>query len=734
MDMPYGGDFLDKPAASPARPAGGREPVALITQILSIARRRKGIIAAAIALSVLIGLIITLLMTPQYTATTMIEIQREQGSFINLEGAEPKSLYPDQEFYRTQYGLLQSQALAERVASDMRLADSAAFFEKMKVAAAEKWFEDGKLKPNASTRAQRVRVAGEALLKHFTVNPERDSRLVKIQFTSPDPALSKQVADTWATKFIQLTLERRYEATSYARRFLEERLGQLRSRIDDAESQLVTYAAREGIVNLPSTGGGDKSSPTLGERSLVVDDLASLNQELSKATADRVSAESRLNAPAGQVTEALENQAITSLRQKRAETAADYAKMLVQFEPEYPPAKALKSQLDQLDRAIGAEETRVRSTLRQAYDASRTREQALTARVDQLKSGVLDFRRRSIGYNIIQRDVDTSRQLYDALLQRYKEIGVAGGVGVNNISIVDTAELPRKPSSPRMMLNLLFALLIGTALGVGLAFALEQVDQGVADPAEIEELLGVPLLGMIPRQADGHVMEVLRDRKSVLSEAYVSLRTNLALSTSHGVPRTLAITSTRPAEGKTTTSYALAESLSRGAGRVLLIDGDMRSPSIHHLFDIPNTEGLSNYLSGDDNIDHLIHDSNVPGFKLMTAGPQPPNAADLLSGERWPMLLERMLAEFEHIVVDAPPVMGLADAPLFANGVEGTIFVLEAHSTQRSMAQVAINRLIGARGHVLGAVMTKFNASRANYGYGYDYGYGYGYGAKTSDA
>lgn len=696
-------------------------------------RRHKWIIMGSIVAGLVLGLVFTLLATPLYTAVSTLEIQRETRNFTMVQGANAsETSNVDLEFYQTQYGLLRSRALAERVATGLRLHDSPEFFGMFKEARVAQWFDGGRVRADAAPRETRIREAADLLLNNLVVSPERLSRLVNLSFGSPDPAFSKQVVDTWGADFIRSTLERRFGATAYARRFLEGRLAELRERIDASERRLVDYAARESIINLPATTA-QPGMGAIGERSLLVDDLAAINRERSDATAARIAAQSRLGARGDIVNEALQNDAIAGLRQRRAELAADYARMMVQFEPEYPPARAVQTQLEQIDRSIAREETRVRQTLRQTYDSAVSREQQLNARVDQLQTGVLDLRRRSIQYNIYQRDVDTSRQLYDALLQRYKEIGVAGGVGVNNISIVDPAELPRRPSSPRFLLNMLLALIAGTAVGVGAAFGIEQIDQGVSDPGEVENLLGVPLIGTIPKVSEEQPIDLLADRKSTLAEAYLSLQTSLAFSTDHGVPRTLAVTSTRPAEGKTTTSYALALSIARTGKRVLLVDGDMRSPSIHHMLNIHQETGLSNFLAGNDEVASLIAKTEFEGLSVMPAGPLPPSSPELLSSDRLSKLIEVLLQSYDHILFDAPPVMGLADAPLLASRVEGVIFVVEYHSTQKAMAKVALGRLRSANAQILGAVVTKFNAKRAQFGYGYDYGYGYGYGSKASE-
>lgn len=566
-------------------------------------------------------------------------------------------------------------------------------------------------------------MAGEILLKNLAISPTRLSRLVDIAFTSPDPAFSAKVANAWAEAFIQTNLERKVQATAYGRNLLERQLRLQKELLDESQRQLVNYASQQEIINLPAQSS---NGTTTAERSIVADDLASLNASLLQATADRIQAEARYREAgrAGASTEALRNIAINSLRSRRAELAADYQKLMVQFEPGYPAARAIMSQIDQIDEAIAREERRVSGSLEADYREAQSREEALKARVNRLKSSYLDLRRRSIQYNIYQQEVDTNRALYDGLLQRYKEIGVAGGVGVNNVAVVDAADVPEKPSSPRMLLNLAASLLAGLFIGTALALGLEQIDETIADPTEIERRLGLPLLGSVPKVEGKTPRDALLDRKSDLVDAYLAVQTNLGFTTEHGVPRSFAVTSTRPAEGKSTTALALATMLARAQRRVILVDGDMRSPSVHNLGGVDHDRGLSNFLAGDDRIETLTFPMTDLGFTAMSAGPTPPNAAELLTGNRLSLLLQRLLEHYDHVVIDSPPVMGLADAPLIASRVEGVIYTIESHGIRSSLVRTALGRLAGANAHVFGGVLTKFK-SRAG-GYGYDYGYGYG--------
>ncbi len=701
-----------------------RQP--LIQQYLRIARRWRYVIIGVTVACVLLGSIITLLMTPKYTASATVEISREADKVTDFQGVEREAGVADQEFYQTQYGLLRARSLSERVAAQLRLVDDPKFYESFSLSSSDPAFQIVNGHYLAAGHPTRLRTAGALLLKNVSIDPTRLSRLVDIRFTSPDPVMSARVANAWAENFIQTNLERKIQATSYGRNLLQRQLGQFKEKLDQSQRQLVAYASAQRIINLPAQSSGDGKSTA--ERSIVADDLAALNNALSQATADRIQSEARYQqaGKAGASTEALRNIAINSLRQRRAELAAEYQKLMVQFEPGYPAAKAIQTQIDQLDRSIAREEGRVSGSLQSDFREAQEREQALQNKVDQLKDSYLDLRRRSIQYNIYQQEVDTNRALYDGLLQRFKEIGVAGGVGVNNVAVVDAADVPQRPSSPRLLINLAVSILAGLGLGALAALALEQIDEAIADPGEVERRLGLPLLGSVPKLASGTPKDALLDRKSDLVDAYIAVQTNLSFTTEHGVPRSFAVTSTRPAEGKSTTALALATMLARANRKVILIDGDMRSPSVHQLGGVNHDRGLSNYLSGQDEIEPLIFVMSDLGFDAMTAGPIPPNAAELLTGNRLRTLIDRLLEQYDHVVVDSPPVMGLADAPLIAARVEGVIYAVESHGIRSSMVKTALNRLASANAKVIGGVLTKFDARKAHYGYAYDYGYGYG--------
>jgi capsular exopolysaccharide synthesis family protein len=480
-----------------------------------------------------------------------------------------------------------------------------------------------------------------------------------------------------------------------------------------------------GIINLPQIRtDGDASG--MVDRSPLTDKLESMNRELAVATAERISAQTRVGGSADASPLALDNATIAELRRERGEVAAEYAKITSEFGPDYPRVKSLAEQLRNMDSSIAREVGRVRQSLGQSYSAAVARERAVAGNVAGLKSELEDQRRRSIQYNIFLRDADTNRELYNSLLQRYKEIGVAGSVEENNIAVINKPTLAESPSSPRLAVNLLIAMVLGGLIATAVAAALNQIDETISDPEEVRAKLGLPLLGALPLVKGEAPFDALDNPRSPLIEAYLAVEASLRLATTHGMPRSIALTSTRAKEGKSTSAVALARLLAADKRRVVLIDADMRSPSLHEAFGVTNDFGVSNLLAGEQELAPFIRETRFEGLSFIAAGPQPPNTARLLMGDNFRELIGRLLNEYDHVVVDSPPVLGLADAQLVAEAVEGVVYVIEYGATPAGAAQNAIQRLREARAQFLGAIVTKFRSGRRPFAY--DYGYGYGYG------
>lgn len=713
----------DAPQAFGVPVAAPAAPMFDVAEYWRLALKHRLIILGSVAAALVIGAIATLLMTPLYVAATTLQIEREAARVLNVDEVQPReSGSQGEEFFSTQYGLLRSRSLAERVTDSLGLASSDSFLERMKVQ------PPAQVTGSASqSLANRREAVIGTIQKNLSVTPVRGSRLVTVAFESPDPQLAATIANAIAENFIQANLDRKYDSSKYVREFLEQRIAQTKAKLEEAERGLVAYAVSEQIINL-SEAGADSGET----RSLASSNLETLNEALSRAQAERVASEEKWRQASGaalsSLPEVLQNPTIQRLVEERARVDAEYQQKSTIYEPGWPELVQLKARLDQLTREINAISASVRTSIRGEYVVAANKEQALRRQVEALKGEFLDLRDRSIQYNILQRELDTSRTLYDGLLQRYKEVGITGGVTANNISVIDAARAPDAPSKPRLIVNLVLAALLGLGLGAVAAFILEALDETLASPDDIESKLGLSTLGVIPLLDKGEtVMAALADTRSNFSESYYSLRTALQFSTPDGMPRSLLVTSSRPAEGKSTTAYAIALSSARLGRRVLLIDGDLRNPSMHRIVGVDNDQGMSNLLSGGTSLQALAKPTSVANLDFIPCGPLPPNPAELWGGDRIKQVLAEASAIYDHVIIDGPPVLGFADAPLLASSVVGTLFTVEARGTRRAQARGALRRLAWGSARVLGVVMTKFNTKAVQYG-GYDYSYDYNYG------
>lgn len=694
-----------------------------LTQYLQVLVRQRWIVLAIIGAGVLAAVFINATTVKLYRSTGSIEVAREAARIVNTDDAQPRQSVAGQEFYQTQYGLLRSRALAEQTAASLRLADNPTFL----------YGYTGKKPPAnalAGDRQRRELTAARLLMGHLTVEPVRGSSLVQLSFDSPDPALSAAVVNAIAKNFIASNLNRRFQATAYARQFLQQQIETTRQKLEASERALVTYAGQQRIINYEAGAASKNDDPSAGV-SVESTDLRALNDALNAAKIDRAQAEARyqqavrsqgLNAP-----ESLQDSTVVTLRSQRSQLLAEYQRLSAQFRSDYPQMVALRQQIAELDKQLGKQGGVVLDSLRANYQAAAQRQTDLQTQVNGLKNSVIDLRGRTVQYNTLQRDADTNRALYDALLQRYKEIGIAGGVGTNNVSVVDTALPSGGPVTPRTSMNILLGLLLGMLIGGAVAFILEQLDESIIAPHDLERKLGVPLLGSVPRVPDADVsIDLLEDSKTPLAEAYLSLQTALRLTTSKGAPRVLFVTSSRPSEGKSTTAMAVARNFASLGKKTILIDADLRNPSVHKMMGFANSGGLTNILAGATDIDTYVRKGPIDRLAIMSSGPIPPNPAELLAGPNLSQTFERLLNEkgYDHIVVDGPPVLGLADAPLIASYAEATMFVIAARNTHTRTARVSLRRLADVHANILGAVLTKFDAKKIGYDYGYNYDYG----------
>jgi len=687
--------------------------------------KRRWLILAVLASVLLLTLLWTLTAVPIYRATSVLQINNEEQNVVQSAGSNAAGQASwDPQFLHTQYELLKSRALAERVADDLNLDRAAAA-----AMSSPSWLQRVRsvLRPareqgsaSGQDAAADRRAMAEVIRQGLTVEPVRNSRLVRLNFDSPVPAFSAQVSNAIAEGFIASGLERRFGASSYAKAFLEDQLKLVKSRLERSERQLVTFAQEENLVT------------TAEGQSLVGQNLSALNASLATAQEQRIRALARWNevragGDASLPADMLQNSIIGSLKQQRAQLQGQYQQKLQVFKPEYPEMLQLTGQIGDINRQIVAELSEVKSSVKAGYSAAIAQENLLMRQLDALRAQTLEVDGRSIQYTILKREVDTNRQLYDGLLQRYKEVGVAGDVRLNNIAVIDSAEVPARRFKPSVLRNVAFGLLAGLLLGVLVAFVLDYLDDTLKTPQDVESRLKLSVLGIIPRLGKLTAAEAAGDPRSAFSEAYRSVRTALQFSTSHGVPGILLITSPGPGEGKSTSSVNLARNLAQLGKRVLLIDADLRNPSLHKYLELTQSAGLSNLLAGAATAADVVRETQFERVSAILAGPLPPNPAELLSGSMFSSLVHTAAENYDQIIIDAPPVMGLADAPILATTAAATLLVIQSGKTSIASAQAAVKRLAAVRGHVIGTLITHYDSRAAGYGH-LDYEGYYAYG------
>lgn len=691
-----------------------------VSELLRIIVKWKWLILGAVIAGITLAVAATMLSTRVYRSVATLEINTSPIEVMgNNRGVQPKMRSEDQ-FLQTQFGLLKSRSLAERVATTLNLGNDTGFVGR------------------SGSADQRRQAATYKLAGNLTVQPLRGSNLVALSYTDVDPERATRIVNAFATGFIDSTAERRYGTTAFARNFLQTRLNATRERLESSERQLVNYARSKGIVQLSGGGGSqasgrDADTPTGGSGdSLTTQSLLTLNGALSNAISERIAAEQRYRqaiatSAAGDV---LQNPTVAGLRAERAKLEADYREKLATFKPDYPDMIALRTRITEIGAALDREGGEVSSSLRSAYLAALGRESDLRAQVASLRSSVLDLRNRGIGYTILQREVETNRTLYDALLQRYKEIGVVGGLGESQAVVVDTALPPRSPFKPNPIRNLLIGIAAGLTIGMAIAFAIEFIDDTIKTAEDVGSKLHLPLLGLVPRmEKRASILDELANPRSEVAEAYYSVLTALQFTSGNVHPKSLLVTSSRASEGKSSSSLALAQNFARTGLRVLLIDADLRKPSFRAK--TADTTGLSRLLCSNEALGKHVVCTNIPQLSLLPTGLVPPNPAELLATRRIHQIIAEAMNGYDLVIVDAPPVLGLADAPVLGSICEATLLVVEAASIRRAIVLNAIERLATADARLIGVVLTKYNPKTSGYGYGYGYGYGRPYGSEA---
>jgi capsular exopolysaccharide synthesis family protein len=560
--------------------------------------------------------------------------------------------------------------------------------------------------------------------------------------------LCATVANAHARAYIRQGIDLRSETNKAGLHFLEEKLVELKERVEKAEAALNHYRREKGIISLD-----DKEN-------IIVDRLADLNTRLTDAEAERIGLEAQVQTlqQGNTALPALaENSLVQGLKQQLAKLEGDVAHLASQFKEDYPPLKQLRAQEEEIRRRLGQEVQGTADGILSAYQTAVRKENELRAKMDEQRVATLSLKDASVAYAVLAREVDTNRQLYDSVLQRIKEMGVATEMRTSNVSIIDQANVPRGPSSPNTRSHLLFGALLGLLGGVGLAFFFEYLDNTIKTPEQAERELGVPSLSVVPhfRSLQGGKGEeksrIVQDARrqpmwwrrwgkqqirgeesaetsnkqivlahhplSVVSEAYRTLRAGILLSRAEEPPRSILFTSGVHAEGKTSTTLNTAIIFAQMKMRVLVIDADLRRPRCHQALRMKGGVGLSEVLTGQSKIEEAIQRTSVDNLHLLSSGAVPPNPAELIGSIKMHETLMTLRKQFDFIFIDSPPVMPVSDALLLAKMVDGVVMVIGGQETPKKVVKEARARLTYARVKILGTVLNKIELQRSGYYY-----------------
>ena len=715
-----------------------------------ILRKRFATVAIVFFLVFAGSLIATLKEKPVYRAQVLLEIQKENADIPTIKDLYELESVSDS-YLKTQYTILASDSIARRVIDQLHL-DSLPEFN------APKWWS---LKRFARAPQKQAFALGPAPVAHdsavyqrvlerfqdrLSIEPVSRSRLVTVRFDSGNAQLSARIANALAEDYIDQSLEARWLATQKATDWLSQQLVGVKAKLEKSEEQLQDYARHNGLVFLENDKGASQN--VANER------LQALQEELTKAQADGYQKESvyRLvqSGNYGSLPGVVENKLIQDLSERLAELKRELAQLSTKFNAEYPRVKEIQSQIDEIEATLKEERQRAADKITNEYSAAVHREELVKQALDDQQKQVNVIAEKAVQYNILKREVETNRQLYEGLLQRLKEAGVSASLKASNIRVVDSAEPPARPAKPRIPLNLAVAALLGLGLGISTAFLQERLDDTLKGADDVERLFGLSALALIPSvhclNGDRPSVRKLLDRtlplksahngtasnpaarwhridqvdrgekpQAALVEAFRSLRASVLLSTADHPPGSLLITSTQPGEGKTTIATNLAISLAQLGQRVLLVDADLRFPSLQRLFCIRESLGLVSYLTGQQDWRTAVCPSASPGLDLLLCGPVPPNPAELLSSKSMGAFLGAAKSEYGFVILDSSPLLTLADSRILAALVDGVLLVVKSGATPREQVIQSQTSIRSAGANLTGVVLN--NVSLHTNGY-----------------
>ncbi len=729
------------------------EEVPHLLDYLHVILKRRWVVLSCLLVVFTTVAIGTLKKNPVYEGTVLIEINPEQPNVLNFQEVLQLTSVDIDSYRETQYKVLQSRTLAEHVVDDLKLYRYPEFYKGRLLFGLIQVVPDKIPKASDPGPPDHSMNAYRNTVRHFTdnidVSPVRRSNLVEVSFYSEDAELAARIANQLSSEYIDQNLQVKWDETLKASEWLSGQLVGLKSKLEKSDDALQSYARANSIIFVEE------------KQNLVNERLKQLQEAYTKAQAERFQKESLYTlVQAGRVQDlpgVLANGLIQNLATRLAELERDYAQLTATVKPEYPKAIALKKQIDTMQASLDRQKKALAENIVDDYRSALANEKYLAQALDEQKKVVNDIAEKSIQYNILKREVDTNKQLYEGLLTRMKEATVSAGLNASNVRIVDAAQVPKAPVKPRVALNLALGIFLGAAFGVGLAFLQEYLDNTLKTPDEVERLLRLPSLGLLPdytsdgtgKSSDKRLATVKHGSDGVIApavqtgreavEAYRSLRTSILLS-ANPVPKMLLITSAVPAEGKTTITVNLGAMLASLGSKVVIVDCDMRKPSCHRSTGVENKPGFVQCLTGHVELaDAILPVPGVPNLSVIPCGPIPPNPAEVLSSPVTPELFNKLRSQFEYVLVDSPPLLTVSDSRILSTLTDAVVLVTKAYGTPYDVVRRARELLYHAGARILGVALNSIDVHKqGGYGYGdgfgyYRYGYGYGYGQDTKE-
>lgn len=699
-----------------------QQPVAQLVNanlVRGILYRQRWLVAGVLFAAISLGLMITLLMTPMFQATSKVSIKPFGEEVVEGQsdiGVPSNLVY---EYIATMVQRIKSRQLAAVVVDDLKLAERQDLLGKDVEQTRPPGLSD------EQWRESKRQMAITAISSSLNVTSGSGSLVIEIGVRSENPVLAAEISNAYANAFVASDTRSSVESSRYALSYLTQQIEQTRARLQVAEQNANEYARTRGIIVQPVNGSEEEDAGSAA--TLTSSKLGSLNQRLIEARAARIAAEERWRAvqslPTSQLPEVQNNNTLQSLVADLTEKRALLAELRQRYNDDFPQIASLRVQIDTINAQLERSGSDLKATLRSQLTIARNQEAALAREVEQLTGETLSEQDQKVQLSVLDREAEALRDQLKILLDRYNTVNSAANVNPGTLQMLDAATVPTSPYSPNLLRNLSIALALGVALAAGLAVLRETLDDRIRSLEDVEDKLGLPFLGHTPYVADRDISLDGSNRFSALMEAYSSIRAGIDFS----LPRTsnvVQMTSSQAGEGKSTTAVVLAEMFASFGRKTLLIDADLRRPSVAKLLDIERPKvGLVEVVLGHVELENAIVHGVHENLDILPVGEIPPSPTEILASKEFENFMEECRGKYSLIILDSCPVMGLADAPMLARIADATIFVLEANTLPFSRARAAIRRLGAAGGKTIGAVLTKYRALEAGQSYDYQYTY-----------